>query len=157
MSYEIKVREVATVTAMTIRTASNMKNIGPDTGSCYEELWEYMEKNGAKFTGECFALYHGTEFDPDHIDVECGFSVAELLPDVGRIRGRVVEGGLMVSAVHKGPYDTLPAVYDALMKWGEENGGYVLLNGWRDSYLNDPQSVPPGEILTEVLCTVRKK
>ena len=157
MSYEIKVREVAPVTAMTIRTVSSMKSIGPDMGACYGELWEYMEKKGAKCTGECFALYHGTEFDPVHIDMECGFSVAELLPDGGRAKGRVVEGGLMVCAVHKGPYDTLPAAYEALMKWGEENGEYVLLNGWRDNYLNDPMSVPPEEVLTEVLCTVKKK
>ena len=157
MAYEVKVREVASVKAMTIRTVSNMKTIGPDMGKCYQELWEYMEKEGAKCTGECFALYHGTEFDPEHIDMECGFSVAGLIPDSGRIRGRLVEGGLMASAVHKGPYEGLPGAYEAIMKWEVENGEYVLLNEWRDNYLNDPMSVAPEEILTEVLCTVKKK
>ncbi len=159
MDYEVKVREIPPAKAMTIRYVTNMGSIAPDMGKAYQELWDYMEGNGAQATGECFALYHmksAEDFDPENIDVECGFSVAELIPDGGRVKGRTVEGALSATATHKGPYDTMCAAYDAVMKWAPENG-YELLAGWRDYYINDPSNLPPEEWLTEVTCPVKKK
>lgn len=158
MSYEVRVRELPPMKAMTIRYVTNMQNISSDMGKAYRELWDYMEGKGAQAAGDCFALYHAEsaeDFDPDNIDVECGFSVAELIPDGGRVKGRVAEGGLFASVTHRGSYDTLSAAYCAITKWAPENG-YELLAGWRDYYLNDPSALPPEEWLTEVVCPVKK-
>ena len=156
MSYEVSVREVGPVKAMTLRMVTHMKTISDDMGKAYEALWQYMEKSGAQCAGECFALYHDEDFNPEHIDVECGFSVVDLMPGTDKIKGRTVEGGLMAYALHKGPYDQLEGVYPAIMKWVEANG-YALLPKMRELYLNNPCEVPPEELMTEVLWPVKKK
>jgi effector-binding domain-containing protein len=93
MSYEARLREVPTIKAMTRRFITSMKTIGEDMAKGYGELWEHIQKNGGAPTGDCFALYHDENFDVDRMDVEIGFSVAELVPDGEGIVGREVEGG----------------------------------------------------------------
>jgi effector-binding domain-containing protein len=156
MSYEVRLREVQTIKAMTKRYVTGMKNVEGDFGSGFTEVWEHIEKNGGTLTGECFALYHDENFDPDKMDVEIGFSVADFVPDGENIKGREIGGGLHASVVHKGPYSGLEPAYATLAKWVEENG-YIPLIPMRDLYLNDPASVPPEEVLTEVLFPVKKK
>ena len=56
---------------------------------------------------------------------------------------------LCASTVHKGPYAEVGKAYVALQKWMTDNGrspaGMV-----REVYLNDPASVPPEDLLTEI-------
>lgn len=158
MSDKVSVRELPPMKAMTVRMATNMQNIAADMTAIFGEVWARMEQSGAQCKGDCFALYHcksATDFDPENIDMECGFSVEELVPDGGRVKGRVIEGALSAVATHKGHYNTLGEAYCAVTKWAPENG-YELLPGWRDYYINDPANLPPEEWLTEVTCPVRK-
>ena len=158
MAYDISVREVDTIKAMTVRFVSSCETIGNDMSAFFGELYGYLESNGALFTGECFAIYHDEEFNPEHIDVECGFSVVDLLPDEDPVTGREIEGGLMACALHKGPYDKLEEAYGAIMVWAKENG-YQIQPGVRDLYINDPKSEgvnSPEDYLTEVLWPVKK-
>ena len=158
MSYIVSVREVPAMNAMTFRFVTNMGAIAQDMPKAYKQLHEYLENNGAKFTGNCFAIYHGEGFNPDLIDVECGFSVEKLLPEFGTIRARQIEGGLMASALHKGAYEKLEGAYYAIMEWVKGNG-YQILPGVRDMYLNGPDCEgvkSPDDFLTEVLWPVVK-
>jgi effector-binding domain-containing protein len=140
---------------MTKRFVTGMKTISPDMSKEYNELWSHIQKNGGVPTGDCFALYHDENFDADKMDIEVGFSVAELVPNGEGIEGREVEGGLFASTIHKGSYYGLESAYATLGKWVAENG-YVPLTPARDLYLNDPSTVQPEELLTEVLWPVRK-
>lgn len=158
MSYEVKIREIAPIEAMTVRFVTNMGSISDDMTAAFKEIWEFTEKKGLKSTGDCFALYHtksASDFDPENIDAECGFSVAKTAPGEGRISGRTIEGVSAAVVTHKGSYATLSGAYEAIGEWAPANG-YELLAGWRDYYLNDPSTLPPEEWLTEVACPVRK-
>lgn len=158
MSHEVQIREIASIEALTIRFVTNMRSISADMPGAYMEIWEFMEQKGIECTGDCFAIYHtksASDFDPENIDAECGFSVAKAVTGEGRIVGRTIEGMTAAVVTHKGSYATLCAAYEAIAKWAPENG-YELLAGWRDYYLNDPSNVPPEECLTEVVCPVRK-
>jgi effector-binding domain-containing protein len=62
---------------------------------------------------------------------------------------------LCAGITYKGPYDGLEPAYKALGKWVTENG-YTPLTPQRDIYLNDPATVPPEELLTEILWPVKK-
>jgi effector-binding domain-containing protein len=154
MSYEVTLREVPTVRAMTKRFVTSMATVGEDMTNGYNELWSYIQKKGGVPTGDCFALYHDENFDAERMDVEIGFSVAEFIPNGEGVVGREVEGGLCAATTHKGPYDGLEPAYAAMGKWVEENG-YVPLTPMRDLYLNDSSTVPPEEILTEILWPVK--
>lgn len=158
MSYEVKIREIATVEALTIRSVTNMEKITADITAFYAEIWDVMQKKGLEMAGDCFAIYYSKtarDFDPENIDVECGFSVSGKAQGEGRVVGRTIEGALAATVTHKGSYDTLCSAYEAILAW-EPGSGYELLPGWRDYYLNDPAALPPEEWLTEVVCPVRK-
>lgn len=156
LSYEVVLREVKPVKVMSVRSAMTMKNIGEAMHRDFEELVQYIERSGGIRTGECVAVYHGEEFDPNDMDVESCLSVEEFLPRSGRINGRILEGGLMACTLHKGPYDQLEGAYGALAKWVEENG-YAFAGAPRDMYLDNPDEVPPAELRTEVLWPVKRR
>lgn len=67
---------------------------------------------------------------------------------------KVVPAGTVVSAMHRGPYDTIAPIYDALAGWVAANG-YVLAGPPREIYYSDPDEVAPEETLTEVQFPVR--
>jgi len=158
MTYDINVREVDTIKAMTVRFVSSGETICGDMSAFFGELYGYLESNGAMFTGECFAIYHDEEFSPEHIDIECGFSVADLLPDEDPVMGRKIEGGLMACTLHPGSYEKLEEAYDAIKAWAEENG-YLIQSKVRELYIDGPKSEgvdSPEDYLTEVLWPIRK-
>ena len=154
MPYEVSLREVPAIKAMTKRFVTTMGTVSSDMGKNLAGIWEYIQENGGAPTGECFALYHDENFDGDRMDVETGVAVEELLPGGDGVTGRVVEGGLHASAIHKGPYSGLTAAYAAVGKWVAENGR-TPLSPTRDIYLNDPGMVAEEELLTEILWPVR--
>jgi len=158
MDYEVSLKDIPPVEAMSIRFVTNMQNIAEDIPAAFHELWEHLEKHKDKGqpTGQCFALYHDAFSDPKQIDVECAFSISSLVPEGDSVKGRLVEGGQMVSTIHKGPYTSLEPAYHALLKWMEEHD-YAALPLVRELFLNDPFNVSPEEILTEVLWLVKKK
>ena len=59
----------------------------------------------------------------------------------------------MARIVHKGPYEGCEAAYETLFAWLEENGKEVV-GPIREVYLNDPNEVPPAEILTEIYAPI---
>ncbi|OPX65451.1 MAG: Bacterial transcription activator, effector binding domain [Methanomassiliicoccales archaeon PtaB.Bin134] len=61
----------------------------------------------------------------------------------------------MVSAIHKGPYDTVGEAWGRVLKFAQENG--LKRNGPdREIYLNDPTNLPVSEVLTEVQLPVER-
>ena len=60
-----------------------------------------------------------------------------------------VEHGTVASAMHRGPYDTLPSTYDALMHWIDSHG-FEISGPPREVYLSDPADVQPEATLTEI-------
>jgi effector-binding domain-containing protein len=156
VSYEVTLREVQAIEAMTKRIVTSMKSVSEDMKNAYGEVWAHIQKYDGVPTGECFALYHDEEnFDPNKMDVEVGFSVKKLVSEENGVVGREVEGGLHASVMHKGPYSELESAYAALGQWIKANG-YTPLAPARDIYLNDPSMAEPAELLTEVLWPVRK-
>ncbi len=77
-------------------------------------------------------------------------------PDEQGVGVKLVESYEAAATVHKGPYENVGPVYGALVQWIMENG-YEFSGAPEEAYLNDPQSVPQEEILTEVRFPVRKK
>jgi effector-binding domain-containing protein len=154
--YDVKIREFNSVFAMTIRFISDIQDMSSDMRKNLGDVWDYMSFNNRDWAGECFSIYHDEVFNPNHIDVECGFSIKELLPDSGNIKGRKIEGRSMISTIHTGPYEGLEKAHNAIMEWMELNG-YAPVPPMMEMYHNDPSLVPEEEIKTELLWPYRKK
>ncbi|MCI0471756.1 MAG: GyrI-like domain-containing protein [Candidatus Aminicenantes bacterium] len=58
--------------------------------------------------------------------------------------------------LHIGPYQELGKAYDKVLKYIDENG-YKIVTATYERYLNDPGSVKPEEIQTEIIVPVEKK
>jgi effector-binding domain-containing protein len=55
----------------------------------------------------------------------------------------------VASTVHRGPYEEVGPAYHTLSGWIQDNG-HQIAGPPREIYRNDPQEVPPEEVLTEV-------
>lgn len=85
--------------------------------------------------------------------VEVAWPVSGTVKDSGEFRAYVIPGGRMVRAVHHGPYETCESTYLSLFSWIEAR--HLRIAGpIREIYPNDPCTVRPEEILTEILVPV---
>ncbi len=160
MSYEVKEYEIAPVKVMSAREVVPFAEIGSAMGRMFERLMGRLMKEGAALAGAPFCLYHMESANETQADIEVCEAVAELLPDDADVKGRTVPGakGTTLRHIYKGSYEGLYAVYDDMQRWVDENGWTWDMNApMREIYLNDPDCVPPEELLTEIICPVKKK
>jgi AraC family transcriptional regulator len=88
---------------------------------------------------------------PDKIRYDACVTVDGTVEGEGEVGIQTVGGGRYAVTTHKGPYENLESSYAELM------GGWLPLSGERlgdnlcfELYLNDPQSTPPEELLTDI-------
>jgi effector-binding domain-containing protein len=147
MEYVIGERELAPVLALVHRAPVTMATIGDGIGGAFRVLVEHAGATGAQWAGPPFVLYPAI--------CEGEFEIAVCMPVVQGAQGgelatvEEVPGGLCASTVHVGPYDEVGNAYEALQKWMTESG-HSPAGPVREVYLNDPDSVPPEQLQTEI-------
>lgn len=123
-------------------------------------LWEHIEKNGLTCAGAPAFICH--EISPDAVKeanskgtavIEVAWPVTGPAKESGDIRVYELPGGKMVRTVHHGPYETCEPTYLKLFAWIEEHN-LRITGPVREFYPNDPRSVRPEEILTEIFAPV---
>ncbi len=62
--------------------------------------------------------------------------------------------GRAVSAMYKGPYSGMEAVYNEIFKWIGEKG-YQPAGVYYEYYYNSPQEVPESELLTKIVIPLK--
>ncbi len=160
MSYEVKEHEIAPIKVMSVREVVPFAEIGPAMDRLFGRLVERLMKEGSTLAGAPFCLYHMENAGETQFDIEVCEAVAELLPDDADVKGRTVPGakGTTLRHIYKGPYEGFYAVYNDMQRWVDENGWTWDMNApMREIYLNDPDCVSPEELLTEIICPVKKK
>jgi len=116
----------------------------------------------ARMAGAPFGRYHA--FGPESVDVEIGFPVAspaEGLPPLatvaaGELGASGLPGGPAARTILRGPYDGLSAAYDALHDWIHEQPGVDDSDGPWESYIDDPTTVAPSQLRTEITWPLRR-
>jgi len=114
---------------------------------------------GATAAGAPFGRFH--QWGGDVADIEIGVPVtappAGLRPlsavEPGEPGVSELPGGLMGVALHRGPYNGLPAVYPKLGEWIRSQGHTPGEGPW-EAYLDDPQAVAHATLRTEVVWPV---
>lgn len=160
MPYEIKEYDIAPVMVMSIRVIVPFSDIGSSMDSAFTRLYGYLTYAKAKFAGPPFSLYHAENCGETQLDMEICAPVEDFVPEEPDIKARVVDEakGRMLRYIHKGPYEDLGKIYPDIMNWMEENGWEWDTDlPMREIYLNDPDRSRPDELLTEIVCPVRKK
>jgi effector-binding domain-containing protein len=134
--------------------------IGETVGRLIGELMGaiHMPENQANFVkivGPFMTVYHDHEYKEQDADLEVAVPITGKVTlsdpsfEVKNLPRRKV-----ASLVHKGSYETIgPAyakLYDYVVKSGLELSGPMM-----DVYLNDPNTVEPDEILTEIQAPIK--
>ena len=112
--------------------------------------------HASSVAGPFMVIYHDMEYREKDVDVEVAIPIKEevSLPDPIKIRD--LPGETVASLVHKGPYETMDAPYQALMTWCESNG-YELAGPDRHLFLKTSRDVQdPEEYINEMQQPVRK-
>jgi effector-binding domain-containing protein len=134
--------------------------IGETIGRLIEELMDVIQMpenraNFVKIVGPFMTVYHDHEYKEQDADLELAVSITgKVTLSDPNMEVKNLPRRRVASLVHKGSYETIgPAyakLYDYVVRSGLELSGPMM-----DVYLNDPNTVEPDEILTEIQAPVK--
>lgn len=133
-----------------------MRHVGPyhEVGPTWERLCMWAGQKGlmgpnVRMLGICHDNPEITP--PDKIRYDACIVVDSSLQAEGEVGVQTVAGGEYAIVVHKGPYENLTQTYMQLYgQWLPSQGREIRSSPCFEVYLNDPQSTPPEELLTEI-------
>ncbi|WP_326552859.1 helix-turn-helix domain-containing protein [Micromonospora sp. NBC_01813] len=148
---DISVRDLPTFHALVMRRRVTRDEIATALAECLPTVFGYAQRHGLAIAGPPFARY--PEVGMGSLVIEAGVSIAappSTAPDDG-IEALTITAGRAVVAVHRGPYDNLPATYQQIEKWIREQGLSPAGPPW-ETYLTDPGERPdPATWETEIV------
>jgi len=148
MDYVFEVTEAVARPTLAIRTHTPMAAIGQVMGQAFGEVYQYIMETGAKVADAAYAAYY--TMDPNDIEVDIGFVMAEATPGRGNVHADEIPAGKQVCCMYKGPYELMEPVYKAMSEWMNANN-YIPTGVAYELYFNDPSQVPPSELLTKII------
>jgi effector-binding domain-containing protein len=113
------------------------------------------QANLVKIGGPFMTVYHDHEYKELDADLEMAVPISGkvTVSDPG-IEIKNLPSRRVASLVHKGSYETIGPAYAKLYEY-VVSSGLELSGPMMDVYLNDPNTVEPDEILTEIQASVK--
>ena len=106
--------------------------------------------NFVKISGPFMTIYHDDKFVEEDADIEVAVPITgRISVEDSTIEVRNLKSLKVVSLVHKGSYESIGEAYEKILKYIRENQ-LRILGPMMDIYLNDPNTVQPDNILTEI-------
>lgn len=112
-NYEIELLETKAMSVISIRQNMSVD----DFGKYYGVLYKRVADENIVLTGECLAIYHDKEFNPENSDIELALGVRNQ-----ENADKTLASSLCVSTVHFGAYSKLPEAYGAITAYISEKG-----------------------------------
>ncbi|HKZ68695.1 MAG TPA: MerR family transcriptional regulator [Anaerolineales bacterium] len=153
--YEVILKQVEPMLVASRRIRIPTNDQVPDfIGPAFDEAIGYAQKQGAKWAGPCFAVWHTSVDTLEDEDAEVVMPIDRHLPGNDRVQVYELSGGLMASVVHQGNFDNFTQGHLALLKWIEANG-YRVVGPFREIYhKHDHKNL--NDTITEVQMPVEK-
>jgi len=129
--------------------------IGETVGRLIGELMEAVmapenQANYVKIVGPFMTIYHDNEYRELDADLEVAVPVTgKVTVSDPALEVKNLPGRRVACLVHKGSYETIGPAYARLYEYVVREG-LELSGPMMDLYLNDPNTVAPGEVLTEI-------
>ncbi|WP_020612986.1 GyrI-like domain-containing protein [Sediminispirochaeta bajacaliforniensis] len=143
----MEIKDLKEQNILAVRLTTSVKELPNALGLIYKEVASYMEANNISFAGVPFTIYHN--MDMEALDIEAGFPTLKKEKAHGRIQAGTIPAIKVASTIHTGPYSTMGETYDHLQRFTSKKGCKVLPWMW-ESYLNDPETVAPEALKTEI-------
>jgi len=140
-----------------------MRHVGPygEVGKTWEAFLTVMGKDGylggnPMMLGICHDDPEVTP--PAKLRYDACLTVDESFSPNGDIGVQTVAGGDYAMTTHTGPYNHLGRTYAEFMgQWLPRSGRELSNAPCFEVYLNDPQSTPPEELLTDIYAPLQKQ
>jgi len=139
--------------ALVVKAKCKLAEIGPTLGKCFQKVGAYMKEKGIKFEPPLFALY--LKVDNGECELEGGAVVPKGTEGKDDVLAITLPKGKVAFSTHLGPYEGLSDYWMALMKSLADQKKEPAGPGW-EVYMNDPGSVKPEEIRTDIYIPVKE-
>jgi effector-binding domain-containing protein len=148
VAYDIEVRRLAEqpVASTTVPGITN-DAVGAALHGVLPDIFTHLQSQGVAMAGAPFARYHGGK--DGTIDLEIGLPVGGDFAETDTIKRGSLPAGEALAVVHVGPYEGLPGAVAALAEWRVANGRVAGGPYW-EVYVDDPATVPPEKVRTEL-------
>ena len=130
-----------------IRAHTSVEALSRDLGRAFGEIMQLLGAQGVQPAGAPFSIYYN--MDMKDLDVEMGFPVNAAFAAGGRVKPGVLPSGRTAVCLHRGSYETIRDSYAALSAFMEKNKA-VPRGPCYESYLTDPQTTRPQDLMTEI-------
>lgn len=149
MPYEVEISEETPQQVAAVKIHTNLSRIANDIGAGFGSLMQAISGEGVSPSGAPLIVYHNVIDQETEGDIEIYIPVDGEFCSDSDAYGRELEGGTMATTVHRGPYEEIAPAYHTLTGWISEHG-HEIAGPPRETYLNDPQVIPPEDLLTRV-------
>lgn len=130
--------------ALVLRRRAPRDDVAATLAECLPAVFGYAQRHGVAMTGPPFARY--LEISMGSLLIEGGVPVAapHTVESGEEIEALTLPAGRAAVAIHRGPYDRLPATYQAIEEW-ISGKGLAAAGPPREVYLTDPGERPDPE------------
>lgn len=109
--------------------------------AAYHAVYSYVQANGVKDTGACFALWHQPAAILANEVAEAAVPVEKLFPGSESVKVYELPQTQVASVLHEGSFDNFTKTHAVLLSWIESNG-YQVVGPYREIYLKNDQNDP---------------
>lgn len=150
MPYEVRIKEVSDQPVISVRVHTSLAQISDVIGSGFGTLMGELGRLRVQPVGAPFIVYHDVIDEQTEGDIEICIPTTGPAETSDPVQSIVIAGGTVASTIHHGPYDQIGPAYHTLTGWIQDHG-HDMTGPPREIYLNDPQTVSPEGLLTEVV------
>jgi len=147
MNYNCEIKELPVQPVLSIRARCAVQELPRLLGVSFGAIAQHLGGLGENPSGAPFVAYYN--MDMQDLDVEIGFPVSHPLSEQGDILSNQIFGGEVATCLYVGPYSEVGPAYDALTEFVKDKGGEATGVAY-EFYLNDPQTVQPAELQTQI-------
>jgi len=147
MDCKCEIKELPAQPVLSIRARCAVQELPQLLGVSFGAIAQHLGRLGEQPAGAPFVVYYN--MDMQNLDVEIGFPVSHSLSEQGKIQASQIFDGKFATCLYVGSYDDAAPAYDSLTKFVAEKG-FEPTGVAYEFYLNDPQTVPPAELQTQI-------
>jgi DNA-binding transcriptional MerR regulator len=150
MPYEIAAKQIPTQPVASWTSRTTLATIGDVVGRGLTTVMGALTAAGTEPAGPPFIVYHDVTDEQADGTVEICIPVPPGVNGVAAdVEWKEMPGGAVAWATHRGPYDEIGPAYHTITGWIQDHQRQIT-GAPREIYLNDPQTVVPEDLLTEI-------
>lgn len=123
-------------------------------GPAYDEVYNYIRKQGVKDDGACMTLWHSPADVYANEDAEAIVAIDRLLPGTDQVKVYELPPTQVAAVVHHGSFEEFTQGHAALLEWIDSNG-YRIVGPYREIYIKHNKN-NLSDTITEIQFPVEK-